>query len=49
VDCDPAHGVHPGDCARCGYVGWADAETLSEALRRSLREQTPKQRRIAAW
>ena len=31
-------------------VGWADTETLTEALRRALREHTVEQRRrIIAW
>jgi hypothetical protein len=33
---------------RCGYVGWADAESLTETLRRALRETTLEQRRIRA-
>jgi Zn ribbon nucleic-acid-binding protein len=38
------------ECARCGYVGWADTASLNEVLRRALRERTPDQRRhIAAW
>jgi hypothetical protein len=38
------------ECARCGYVGWADAESLTEALRRALREHTVDQRRrVAIW
>ena len=39
------------ECGRCGYVGWADAESLTETLRRVLRETTLGQRRIsaAAW
>jgi hypothetical protein len=38
------------DCARCGYVGWAETESLTEALRRALRDSSPEQRRrAAAW
>ena len=38
------------ECRRCGYVGWADTESLTEALRRALRECTLEQRkRVAAW
>jgi Zn ribbon nucleic-acid-binding protein len=31
-------GDDPGECTRCGYVGWAEAESLTETLRRALRE-----------
>ena len=38
------------ECARCGYVGWAETASLTEALRRALRDSTLEQRRrIAAW
>jgi len=38
------------ECARCGYVGWAETESLTETLRRALRESGLEQRRhIAAW
>ena len=36
------------ECARCGYVGWAEPESLTEALRRALREHSLEQRRHAA-
>jgi hypothetical protein len=40
----------PDECHRCGYVGWADTETLTETLRRALREHTVEQRRrVAFW
>jgi Zn ribbon nucleic-acid-binding protein len=40
----------PDECRRCGYVGWADTETLTETLRRALREHTVEQRRrVAFW
>jgi uncharacterized membrane protein YvbJ len=32
-------------CPRCGYVGWARANDLDEALRRLLRERPPERRR----
>jgi hypothetical protein len=39
-----------GECARCGYVGWAETTSLTEALRRALRDRTLEQRRrVAAW
>jgi Zn ribbon nucleic-acid-binding protein len=38
------------ECARCGYVGWAETASLTESLRRALRDCTLDQRRrIAAW
>ena len=38
------------ECPRCGYVGWAETASLTEALRRALRDCTLEQRgRIAAW
>jgi hypothetical protein len=37
------------ECPRCGYVGWAETESLTEALRRSLRERTLEQRGRIAW
>ena len=42
---------NPDECRRCGYVGWADTETLTETLRRALREHTVEQRRRSdvAW
>jgi hypothetical protein len=35
----------PGECARCGYLGWAPMEAVSEALRRSLRDVPVEARR----
>jgi hypothetical protein len=52
VAIEPARPAHPDDCPRCGYVGWAEAETLTESLRRALRETRLEQRRrtpIATW
>jgi hypothetical protein len=38
------------ECARCGYVGWAETDSLSETLRRALRDRTLEQRRRGgAW
>ena len=39
------------ECPRCGYVGWAEARTLTETLRRALRETTVERRRLtpAGW
>jgi Zn ribbon nucleic-acid-binding protein len=40
----------PHECRRCGYVGWAETETLTETLRRALRDHTLDQRRrVPAW
>jgi hypothetical protein len=38
------------ECARCGYVGWAETDSLTETLRRALRDCTLEQRRRGgAW
>jgi hypothetical protein len=38
------------ECARCGYVGWAETDSLTETLRRALRDRTLEQRRrVVAW
>ena len=29
----------PGDCPKCGYVGWARSSELDETSRRALRER----------
>jgi hypothetical protein len=34
------------ECRRCGYLGWAEHESLSEALRRVLRERPLPRRRL---
>jgi hypothetical protein len=39
----PRHG-DPGECHRCGYVGWAASKDLTAAARRLLRER-PLERR----
>jgi DNA-directed RNA polymerase subunit RPC12/RpoP len=31
--------LDPGECPRCGYVGWALAADISESARRTLRER----------
>jgi ribosomal protein S27AE len=36
----------PGDCHRCGYVGWARVEDLSEGARRTLRSRPLERRRL---
>ena len=40
---DAAH-LDPGECPRCGYVGWARAEDLTDVARRLLLER-PLERR----
>ena len=37
-----------GECARCGYVGWAETDSLTETLRRALRERPPERRKLHA-
>jgi ribosomal protein S27AE len=34
----------PGECTRCGYVGWARSEDLTDIARRLIRER-PLERR----
>jgi Zn-finger nucleic acid-binding protein len=38
--------LEPGDCPRCGYVGWARRSELTETLRRALRERQTDRRRL---
>jgi hypothetical protein len=47
----PSRPSDPNDCQRCGYVGWAEAATLTETLRRALRDRTLESRRVhaATW
>jgi Zn-finger nucleic acid-binding protein len=40
------HRLEPGECLRCGYVGWARRGELTETLRRALRERTAERRRL---
>ena len=35
------------ECPRCGYLGWADSRSLTETLRRTLRERPLAHRRTA--
>jgi hypothetical protein len=35
----------PGECGRCGYLGWARSDSLTEETRRLLRERPPERRR----
>jgi hypothetical protein len=36
--------LDPGECPRCGYLGWALVADLSEPARRILRERPPEWR-----
>jgi hypothetical protein len=36
--------LDPGECDRCGYLGWALLSDLTEATRRILRERPPERR-----
>jgi hypothetical protein len=40
--------MHPGECPRCGYVGWAPSAALSEPMRQRIRER-PVDRRAAVY
>jgi hypothetical protein len=31
--------LDPGECPRCGYLGWAPSIALSERVRRGIRER----------
>jgi Zn ribbon nucleic-acid-binding protein len=46
VDNDESGHVEAGECARCGYVGWATPADLSELVRRALRDFPPERRRL---
>jgi Zn ribbon nucleic-acid-binding protein len=47
----PSRPTQQDECTRCGYVGWAESKTLTETLRRALRDHTVDQRRVrlATW
>jgi hypothetical protein len=42
---DPLRQANP-DCPRCGYVGWAPLNALSEAERRMMRGRPFERRRL---
>ncbi len=42
----PSRPSDPSDCPKCGYVGWAEADSLTEALRRALRDAPLERRRV---
>jgi Zn ribbon nucleic-acid-binding protein len=39
-------GSATGECVRCGYVGWAESESLTETLRRALRDRPVERRKL---
>ena len=40
--------VEAHECARCGYLGWAESQTLTELERRVLRDRPLEKRRLRA-
>jgi hypothetical protein len=38
--------VDPGECSRCGYLGWAPSRALDEVSRRLLRDRPLAKRRL---
>jgi len=36
--------LDPGECAQCGYLGWALVADLSDPVRKTLRERPPELR-----
>ena len=44
----PGNQLSPGECHRCGYVGWAPSTALTEPMRRRIRER-PVDRRVAVY
>ncbi len=36
--------LEPGECGKCGYLGWALIADLSEPVRRTFRERAPELR-----
>jgi hypothetical protein len=38
--------LDPGECPRCGYVGWARVSDLNEVARQLLRERPVERRRL---
>jgi hypothetical protein len=51
ISAAPSRPSEPTDCPKCGYVGWAEAESMTEALRRALRDAPLERRRVhlATW
>jgi hypothetical protein len=40
--------LDPGECSRCGYLGWAPSTALTETMRRRIRER-PVDRRATIY
>jgi ribosomal protein S27AE len=40
------HHVDAGECQRCGYVGWASSDDLTQKTRRELRDRPVARRRL---
>ena len=38
--------LHRDECDRCGYVGWAAVQQLSEPERKLVRDRPPELRRL---
>jgi hypothetical protein len=51
LDAGPSRPLADDGCSRCGYLGWGEAASLTETLRRLLREIPLEQRRTSsvAW
>jgi hypothetical protein len=45
---ETARRIDPGECPRCGYVGWAPSSALTEPTRRRIRER-PVDRRATIY
>jgi hypothetical protein len=39
--------IDAGECPRCGYLGWAPSDAVTEELRRQLRDVPVRARRPA--
>lgn len=45
---DPSRPAGNDECGRCGYLGWAEQESVDETLRRLVRERPLARRRLHA-
>jgi phage FluMu protein Com len=46
--CGKQRDYRDDECPRCGYVGWARSDELTERTRRTLRERPLERRRLHA-